>query len=335
MMLKVVNSLNIQTGHHCLFSGLRHLLVSERPELDARAAEADIYFESDGLNLEYNGDLSTMWLASQETIIEQFAASYGLRAQYTFEISPNVLDVFREILLENRAVLVFMRSPYLDYHAVFRDGAERNHILLLYGIDEAGKTAFVADTSFLDVSGQTLSYSGPLSLEHVLAGVWGYAWVEADPSLSPPPTEAQRFERAVDNIRRFLGHHNLPSGRFQGLEAYRAYVEDWRRLMDVSPSEFTETCKNMYYCLRVGGMMHQLDYFEMFIGRHQDRIRNWDELARRLTENRNNWKKSLYQLYKIGLCVQPHKLEALQDRYFSMLRAQGEWLEAFVDSSNH
>ncbi|SFL80443.1 hypothetical protein SAMN03159341_11023 [Paenibacillus sp. 1_12] len=330
MSIYMVDNFTVQSGHHCLFSGLRHLLVRERPEFDKEVVEADIYFQSDGLNLEYNGNLCKMWLASQETIMRQFAACYGLHAQYTFELGPAVLDTFREIVRGNRAILIFMRSPYLDYHAVFRDGAEHNHILLLYGIDVIHQIAQVADTSFLDGSGQTLSYKGPLSLSHILAGVWGYAWFEVDPSHNPTPNADARFHRAVENIKRFCRGHILPEGRFQGLDAYRAYVADWSRLINMDPAEFTDSCKHMYYCLRVGGIMHQLDYFEMFIGKHRERVRDSDGMLQQLRVSQNEWKKSLYQLYKIGLSVQPHKLQPLQARYSTMLQTHEEWLEDFV-----
>jgi hypothetical protein len=331
MTTYLVDDFTVQAGHHCLFSGLYHLLVRERPE--TKAEEADIYFQSDGLNLEYHGDLSTMWLASQETIIQQFAACYGLYAQFTFQVGLSALDTLREVLLENRVLLIFMRSNHLDYHAVFRDGAKRNHILLLHGIDEAQEIALVADTSFLDVSGQTLSYNGPLRLDSLLNGLWGYAWFEVDPSRNPPPDDDERFHRALTNIKQFIAGTVLPEGRYQGLAAYRAYVAAWQRLVGMKPAKFTETCKNMYYCLRVGGIMHQLDYFERFIGSHAKRIRDPYSLIARLEDNRNDWKKSLYQLYKIGLSVQPHKLEPLQERYLSLIQTHEQWLQDFVNKT--
>ncbi len=331
MSMCIVNDFTIQSGHHCLFSGLRHLLIRERPELDMEVAEADIYFQSDGMNLAYNGNLSTMWLASQETILQQFAACYGLCVQFTFEVGAAVLDIFREILQENRVILIFMRSPYLDYHAVFRDGEERNHILLLFGIDEINQVVQVADTSFLDGSGQTLSYTGPLSLSQLLAGVWGYTWFEVNPFQKPALNADERYHRAIASIKRFNRRHHLPEGCYQGLEAYRAYVADWSRLIDMKPAEFTDTCKNMYYCLRIGGIMHQLDYFEQFIGKHRDRVGDSEGMLLQLHNNRNEWKKSLYQLYKIGLSIQPHKLQPLQERYMSLLQTHEKWLEDFMD----
>jgi hypothetical protein len=312
----VIPNFQMRSGMHCLFSGLNHILMRELPHTAEETDESDLYLQTSGMNVEYNGDLNRVWLASQEAIIQRFAECYGLSARAFYEVGADSQGILEQLvagLRAGRPVLLFIRTSSLIYHEVFREGEERNHIILLYGLDEQKQEAYIADTSFLDAAGVTQTYRGIVPLELILRGIWGYAWFERDKVRHPLP-EAERFQSALDQVHMFLQGKVLPGGRYQGLLAYRIYVSEYTKLMELGDALFTSTCKNVYYCYRVGGMLHQLDYLCCFIERHDHRLQQTDELLNSLDEMKTEWKKTLFQLYKIGISVQRDKIKAIQER---------------------
>ncbi|MEI7024439.1 BtrH N-terminal domain-containing protein [Paenibacillus sp. y28] len=322
-----------RTGYHCLFSGLLHMLKREYP--DIAADEADVYLQSDGLNVEFHGDMRTMWLASQEQIARRFADCYGFSADYRFDLlnrGEEALPALRETLADNRLVLLFMRTKQLRYHDIFQDGEERNHIILLYGLDEEAGTAYVADTSFYDVSGQLLSYQGPLPLHNVTAGLWGFARFKPQPGMAPKP-EPERFAAACSRIRDFVSGTALDGERYQGMLAYKTYTDAFTGLAELDKEQFSATCKHVYYCLRIGGIMHQIDYLERFVTLHAHRLTRSADLAASWNEKRELWRKTLYQLYKIALSARPEKLAAVQQQCRILLEDQERLLNMLLEDA--
>ncbi|ANY70213.1 hypothetical protein BBD42_29680 [Paenibacillus sp. BIHB 4019] len=318
----------IRAGLHCLFSGLYHILERERPEAAAESDEADIYFETNGLNLEYYGDLNRVWLASQQDIVERFAQTYGLKPHASFEVELNpgaALLRLREAVLQGRMPLLFIRTTSLDYHEVFRDGEERNHLVLLLGWDDGSDSVLIGDSSFLDQAGHVTTYEGVLTVDALQKGLWGYAWFETDKERKPS-SGSERFNAVLQNIRSFNQGLELPGQRYQGSLAYRIYVRDYAKLPALDAPAFSAVCRNVYYCFRVGGMLHQLEYLSAYIGRYEGRWpQEGQELLYRVEGLREKWRKALMQLYKVGLSVQRDKIGLLQDR-FSLLLDEHEKL---------
>ncbi|SFF39683.1 hypothetical protein SAMN04487969_13335 [Paenibacillus algorifonticola] len=325
----------IRAGLHCLFSGLYHILERERPEAAAESDEADIYFETNGLNLEYYGDLNRVWLASQEDIVDRFAQTYGLELHASFEaeLDPDAaLLRLREAVLQGRMPLLFVRTTSLDYHEVFRDGEERNHLVLLLSWDDGGDSIRIGDTSFLDKAGHITTYEGVLTVDALRRGLWGYAWFQADAEQNPL-SGLGRFTAALQNIRSFNQGLELPEQRYQGSLAYRMYVRDYAKLPALDALAFSAVCRNVYYCFRVGGMLHQLDYLAAYIGRYKGRWpQEGQELLHRVEGLREQWRKALMQLYKVGLSVQRDKIGLVQERFALLLDEHEKLLRTLLSA---
>ncbi|WP_341281910.1 hypothetical protein [Paenibacillus sp. FSL H8-0537] len=325
----------IRAGLHCLFSGLYHILEQERPEAAAESDEADIYFETNGLNLEYYGDLNRVWLASQEDIVERFAGTYGLQLHASFEVELDpgaALLRLREAVLQGRMPLVFIRTTSLDYHEVFRDGEERNHLVLLLGWDDGDDSVLIGDSSFLDQAGHVTTYKGVLTVDALRRGLWGYAWFKAD-AEQKPSTGIGRFNTVLQNIRTFNQGLELPDQRYQGSLAYRMYVRDYNKLLALDAPAFSAVCRNVYYCFRVGGMLHQLEYLAVYIGRYKGRWpQEGQELLNHVEGLREQWRKALMQLYKVGLSVQRGKIGLVQDRFTLLLDEHDKLLVALLSA---
>ncbi len=327
----------IRPGLHCLFSGLTHILERERPGAAAESDEADIYFETNGLNLEYYGDLNKVWLASQQDIVERFAQTYGLELHASFEaeLDPgSALLRLREAALQGRLPLLFVRTTALDYHEVFRDGEERNHLVLLLGWDDECASVRIGDTSFLDQAGRVTTYEGMLALDALSSGLWGYAWFAADEKRKPLSASA-RFQSVYRLLQTYAAGTKLPGLRYQGSLAYRMYVGDYAKLTELDDSAFQAACRNVYYCFRVGGMLHQLDYLTVYIKRYADRwpVTEHERLAG-VEKLREQWRKALMQLYKVGLSVQRDRVVLIQERFAFLLDEHEGMLRKLLEEAH-
>lgn len=315
-------SFTIHPGLHCLFSGMYHILELERPEAAAASDEAEIYFETNGLNLEYHGDLNRVWLASQQDIAQRLADTYGLKLQASFAVERDpdpALQLLRQAVLQGRLPLLFVRTTALDYHEVFRDGKERNHIVLLLGWDDSSGTVRIGDTSFLNHGGHVMTYEGQLTIEALRLGLWGYAWFEACADRQVY-ADRERRRAALRNIEAYVQGLELPGERYQGRLAYRMYVRALDQLPALEDTAFSAVCRNVYYCYRVGGMLHQLDYLTIFLERNRWSLtQDNQELVSQLDGLKAQWRKTLMQLYKIGLTVQREKVGPLQARFDQLL----------------
>ncbi|WP_248925708.1 BtrH N-terminal domain-containing protein [Paenibacillus hamazuiensis] len=329
-----MQALQIEPGVHCLFSGLRHVLVHQLPEAAETADEADIYFQTGGLNVEYERGAFRIWLASREQILRRFAELYGMQPHISLHVESgaDAIEPLRDTLAAGRLAVLFLRTSVIEYHEAFRDASARQHIVLLHGLDEVRQAAFIADTAFYDNAGSVQTFSGAIPLPLLREGLTGCASFEAAPGREPLP-EPRRVQEALARMDAFVRGRELPGGRWQGMSAYRALMDNLANLSDLEDRIFTDMCKHAYYGLRIGGVVHQLEYFSRFLARHRHRFERMDELAAALEELRKDWRPALMQLYKIGLSVQRQKLASLQERCISLLDRHERFVRELLDAA--
>lgn len=80
-------------------------------------------------------------------------------------------------------------------------------------------------------------------------------------------------------------------------------------------------------------MLHQLEYLAVYIGRYKGRWpQEGQELLNHVEGLREQWRKALMQLYKVGLSVQRGKIGLVQDRFTLLLDEHDKLLVALLSA---
>lgn len=336
-MSSAMLQVHIQPGTHCLFGSIRNALASS---YGYSISEAELYFMCDGLNVEYDPAHRPFWVGrSGEVMLQQFALHGPARLRYDFRIDGEerkreLLRDLRQTLVSGHLALLFVNSSCLGFHKVYLENPGRQHVIILYGLDESNDTAYVGDSFLLDDGGTVLTYNGPTPLQKLLQGVYGAAFMDG------LHTDASRKESvtglAAERIRRFISGKALKAGVEHGHSAYMTLFDDLEQSVHADDSSFTERCKEAYYCLRIGGILHQLLYMKQFAEQYPREFaasdKDWPAL---LEEEETLWKKRLWQLYKLGLQRRKEgwplfleQTKELMDRETGLLREYAGHLQA-------
>jgi hypothetical protein len=325
-MKSSVQDIKMDKGKHCLFISLKNLARSENVEL----SETDIFFSCDGFNVSYSLDLAKMWLASSERIITNFAELVGARNHCYFGMDvADYEDEICSVLSGNHMVLLVVRSDCLLYNPAFQRSLSSNHIILLTGLDTDLRTADIIDSSYMDDSGNILTFHGELNWDTLIKGIWGIAWFEFPETCEV--SDQKVMCQSTEHLQKFLSGKQVDEHYFEGIPAYRKYIEDFERLLDMEQSDFTETCKHIYYCLRVGGIIHLNAYLQEFIAMHQDSFNEppdiWHASAHQLE---GEWKNFLLHLYKVGVQGKKEKIRSLISSGQTLLSKQERLMHDLV-----
>ncbi|MCD1257613.1 BtrH N-terminal domain-containing protein [Paenibacillus athensensis] len=338
----IIPQMRIEAGAHCLFASLRNLLAAG---FGIRLSEADIYFRCDGMNVEYLPLSRPYWIGrSGDAMMRQFAALGPVRTRYHFGVPEPAArlavaeDIARE-LAAGRLALLFAHSGCLTYHQVYRDNPSRPHVIGIYGIDLARDTAYVIDSFLLDIGGTVHTYQGPAPLSSLLAGMYGLTylegphaageWADADePSVNEPTPIAY----VRDGIGRFLGGSVGEWGNAQGLAAYRSFFERLTTVPELDDATFTQTCKELYYCLRIGTVMHQWAYLQQIVRENTSALRSSaDAWLETFAAEEQEWQKHLLGFYKNGLRAYKANWGVALERSHRLVDRQAAVLRQFAD----
>ncbi|MWC28059.1 BtrH N-terminal domain-containing protein [Paenibacillus sp. MMS18-CY102] len=331
----VIPQMMVQPGLHCLFASMRTMLAAS---YGVNLSEAEIYFRSDGMNVEYDPIARPFWIGrAGDEMLRHMNTDGPVRLQYSFDSGAwadraQFIEDIKEELMARRPVLLFAYSGFLTYHAIYRDNPSRPHVVLLYGLDESNDRMDIIDSFLLEYSGEAHTYQGPASLHDVMQGLYGVGFM---PGVKPDcEGEEHEFMSLLrERIGRFLATQPSRDGAsVHGLQAYYAFVEALEKAAELDAEQFTDVCKEAYYCLRIGGVMHQWTYFmalvEEFPTSFQSGASAW---MTRFEAEHLDWKKHLLNIYKFGLRSNRSGWPALLNQTRHLLDRQQSLLEAFVD----
>jgi|GEM_PF-3405625 len=338
----IVPRMRMEAGAHCLFASLRNLLAAG---FGIRLSEADIYFRCDGMNVEYLPLSRPYWIGrSGDAMLRQFAALGPVRTRYHFGVPepaarPAIAEDIARELAAGRLVLLFAHSGCLEYHQVYRDNPSRPHVIGIYGIDLAGDAAYVADSFLLDVGGTVHTYQGPTPLSSLLGGLYGLAYLEGPCAAGAWAAEGERSSHEPtplgyvrEGIARFLGGTVGDWGNAQGLAAYRSFFDRLAAVPELDDATFTQTCKELYYCLRIGTVMHHWAYLQQIVRENPAALRSGPAAwLKTLAEEEQEWQKHLLGFYKNGLRAYKANWGAALDRSHRLVDRQAAVLRQFAD----
>ncbi|MGF7034400.1 hypothetical protein J2T17_005351 [Paenibacillus mucilaginosus] len=369
----------LQPGTHCLFASVRTICEA----LGQTVTETELYFRCGGMLVEHSSAQPYRIGRPGEAMMEELAKHGDGPLTYTFEPEElqeaRLLPAVEEALVRGEPVLLFVHSGCLDCcHEVYRDHPSRPHVICLYGLDRAADTAYIGDSFLLDMSGQALTYQGPVPLRRLLGGIYGAGFAGRTPSAGRsetvlpgagretaagedsartaagalaaagrrPADRAGSLRLAASRIREYLeAPVPIPASapgealRYSGEAAYLRFFEVLREAAELPDAEFAQTCREVYYSLRIGGVMHMLLYLKGLVCEHPEAFaETGKEWIRDLEEEELNWRKYLLQLYKIGLKLQKEQWKPLLERGGErMLRLSGmlRTLAAELDTASH
>ncbi|WP_426446085.1 hypothetical protein ACP26L_21070 [Paenibacillus sp. S-38] len=373
----------VQAGTHCLFASLRSIYEA----LGESVTETELYFRCGGMLVEHSSAQPYRIGRSGEAMMEELAKHAGRPLTYTFKPDElqegRLLPALEQALLRGEPVLLFVHSGCLDRcHEVYRENPSRPHVICLNGLDRTAGSAYIIDSFLLDMSGQALTYQGPVPLRRLLGGIYGAGFVGKSPyagrsgAVSPgagrgriaaagddsartaagalgaaarrSADQEEGLRLAASRIREYLespAHATVPAQApdealgYSGEAAYLRFFEALQETAELPDPAFAETCREVYYGLRIGGVMHMLLYLQELVSEHPEAFpETGKEWIRELEEEQLCWRKYLLQLYKIGLKLQKEQWKPLLERGEErMLRLSGmlRTLAAELDTALH
>ncbi|QWU13149.1 Butirosin biosynthesis protein H, N-terminal [Paenibacillus sophorae] len=334
--MSIVNPhIHVQPGDHCLFASLRNMLKSG---FGIDMPEADIYFCCDGMNVEYHPDERPFWLGlSGDAMLRHFDADGPVRLRYSFDMDHwpgkrQLLDEIAAELAAGRPVMLFAHSGCLTYHSIYRDNVSRPHVVFVYGMDPSAGVFHIGDSFLLDYSGTVHSYQGSASMNDLLEGLYGISFMAASqPVYSRDDHDwkhvlQKRIASFLDDGRQAEG------GSVRGLQAYYAFIDRLENAAGMDAEPFANICKEVYYCLRIGSIMHQWTYFMQIVQEYPQQFRHgmehWTEM---LEDEHSKWKKHLLQIYKTGLRGDRARWSSILHQGRLLLDRLRDLLNRFVD----
>ncbi|WP_159886800.1 BtrH N-terminal domain-containing protein [Paenibacillus puerhi] len=341
----IIPRIKVQPGTHCLFASLRNMMQSG---FGVNLSEAEIYFRCDGMNVEYMPETRPFWIGcSGDEMLRHFAEDGPVRLRYSFEMNDwhskqNLVDELVAELASGKLVMLFAQSHSLTYHFIYRENPSRPHVIFLYGVDTQNDSLFIGDSFLLDYSGAVHMYQGPASLNNLMEGIYGVAFMEEtrvewsnhfsqEGSLSHD--ERAFISLLQERIRTFLDNRSLANGEsVQGLQAYYAFFDGLEAAAAMNKESFTESCKEVYYCLRIGSIMHQWTYLMQIVQEYPKQFSSGaDFWIEKLETEHTQWKKHLLNMYKIGLRGNQESWPSILKHSKQLLDQQRDLLHLFVD----
>jgi hypothetical protein len=313
-MKNVAADMQIQAGAHCLFASLRGMLVKG---YGLHRSEAEIYVLCDAMNVEHHPLSRPLWVGrSGEEMLMHMASRGPVDLAYEF-IKANgqgreeLLNQIQIQLSNGLIVLLFVHSGSLTYHPIYLENPSRPHVICGDGWGGEHGTINVIDSFLLDYSGTAHTYHGPASYQELAQGLYGAAFMNG---IRTKATD-EKFHKmsflgiVSESFIRFLQGNCSQDGSVRGLAAYYSLYNSLEAAESLIEASFTDVCKEVYYCLRIGSIMHQWLYLEQLVNEYPDAFVSgpnyWNE---KLQAESILWKKHLLHLYKIGLRAQKQQL---------------------------
>ncbi|WP_168122408.1 BtrH N-terminal domain-containing protein [Paenibacillus sp. HB172176] len=330
-MIAGMEHIRVKTGKHCIFATMQEALCYSGSNL----TEAALFFLCGGMNIPYLGDPRTFWFKRMDQLTEPLVQS---QSQFSLRNTPQAEKVnFRKDCMDSLSqgypVLLLVHSQCLSYHRAYTENKTRGHVVMLYGLDWDRDEAHIADAYLLDNSGRIHTYQGPVPLQELEAGCFSVT------SYRPRSEHRQTSEAVLlgayaNHIDQFLEPDRTPSEG--GLNANRQVISDLEDWAGMSGKELRQSCQEVYYGLRVGGILHHIDYIQMFADDAGLSLRAGYREAMLLLETvYREWKMYLLLLYKTGVQGRAARMKELSasglrllELYEEALRAYSRWLRA-------
>ena len=137
----------------------------------------------------------------------------------------------------------------------------------------------------------------------------------------------ERVDRFLNS--RMQGGNGEPT---RGLQAYHAFFDWLESAADLDKESFAGICKEAYYSLRIGSIMHQWTYFLDIVQECPASLSHGpDYWTERLEPELIHWRKHLLNMYKAGLRSDLANWPSILNKSRQLLDRQAQVLQHFVD----
>lgn len=325
-MTVFIEDIHVKTGKHCIFATMQEALRHSGSNL----TEAALFFLCSGMNIPYVGDPKTFWFKRMEQLTMPLAR---IQSQFSFsntsqEEPVSLVSECLDSLSQGYPVLVLVRSQCLSYHRAYTENETRGHVVLLYGLNFERNEAYVADAYLLDNSGRIHTYQGPVALDQLAGGcisITSYRPLSDNRQTST----AIVLHAYVEHLATYLDCDKAPDTG--GLNAVRHVISDIAEWASMSGKELQRSCQELYYGLRVGGILHHIEYIQMYAEEAGLVLRAGYREAMSLIEIvYKEWKMYLLLLYKTGVQGRSARMKELSANGLRLLENYAEALDGYL-----
>lgn len=321
-----IEDIQVRTGKHCIFATMQEALRYSGSNL----TEAALFFLCEGMNIPYLGDPRTFWFKRMDQLTTPLVR---IQSQFSFhntseEDPVRLVNDCADSLVQGYPVLLLVRSRCLSYHRAYTENQTRGHVVLLYGLDVVGNKAYIADAYLLDNSGRIHTFQGPVPLDELEAGC--VSVTSYRPLSEYRQTSNSLVLRAyTDQIALYINPGTAPDAG--GLNAVRRLVSDLEEWVSMSGKELQRCCQEVYYGMRVGGILHQIEYIQMYADEAGlALLAGYREVMSLLETAYKEWKMYLLMLYKTGVQGRSARMKELSANGLRLLDSYDGALEGYL-----
>lgn len=325
-MTVCIEDIQVTTGKHCIFATMQQALGHSGSNL----SEAALFFLCGGMNIPYLGNPKTFWFNRMGQLTDPFVQ---IQSQFTFSNTSqdnpvHLVNDCTESLEQGYPVLLLVRSQCLNYHRAYIENETRGHVVLLYGLDAESNVAHITDSYLLDNSGRIHTYQGTVALDKLEAGCISVTSYRPLSENRQTPKEIV-LSAYVDHLATYVDPDKAPDTG--GLNAVRHVISHLAELVDMSGKELQRSCQEVYYGMRVGGILHHIEYIQTYAEEAGLVLRNGYREAISLLETLyKEWKTYLLLLYKSGVQGRSSRMPELGTKGLRLLNTYEEALQGYI-----
>jgi regulator of replication initiation timing len=302
-------------GHNCLLASLK--CITEH--YGCKYSETQLFFISNGFQIRYANNLNYIGRYTTEGVNifgKRTLIPVTMRRRDPDGLNPE--EMVHE--LKSSMLLLSVDTKHLSYHKSYMENENRQHAIILYGLDLNEKSAHIIDLYILDYWGSISVYRGKISFEEMFAATFRYSFFCFDNKKDL--SESEILQYAYTDFREFIrgsenGHEAI------GSLALKRYLTDILKLEETDNRDLASICSNINYNIKIRSFNNINKYLEFFLEENPAlKRRGNEELLDRIKWHMVEWEKVGLAILRIGISKRKSNLAQIYEKSIQLFDSQ-------------
>ena len=313
---------DLVAGHNCFLASLR--CITEH--FGCKYSETQLFLISNGFQIRYSYNLNYIGRHTTEGLNE-----FGERTLIPVTIRSRDID---EMIPEEMAqalsssmLMLSVNTKYLSYSRLYAENENRQHTIVLNGIDFNEKNVHIMDIYMLDYMGNISTYRGKISFDEMVAATYRYSFFcfNNKKDLSKP----EILQYACADFREFMKGSEDKEESYGSL-ALKNYVKDILKLEAFDNGDLTSTCTNINYNIKIRSFNYINKYLACFLDENAALAnRDNEELLSRIRWHMAEWEKVGLAILRIGISKRKSNLANIYEKIIQLFDSQMKAYDQF------
>ncbi|HEX2947342.1 MAG TPA: hypothetical protein VHT96_15470 [Clostridia bacterium] len=229
--------------------------------------------------------------------------------------------------LSSSMLILSVDTKYLSYNKLYAENENRQHAIVLNGIDFSEKCVHIMDLYVLDYMGNVSTYSGTISFDEMMAATYRYSYFCFDNKKDLSMSEILQY--AYVDFMEFMKGSENSEGAFGAL-ALENFLKDILKLEELDDRDLASTSKNINYNIKIRSFNYINKYLACFIEENSDLTNRYNqELLERIRWHMAEWEKVGLAVIKIGISKRRGSLVNIFEKSSQLFDSQLKVYEQF------